>query len=330
MRPEALAVLRCPGCGGELEAEARALRCGCGARYRIEETGVVRLLPATRSESAAERRTRRAFEIEWRVFGSRDRLYGGTAAESMGLLFAEIDRPDLGPEWVRGKRVLDVGCGHGRYVAGLAELGAEAFGLDLGAGIHVAARHCSSRRVTLVQGDLFAAPFAPGSFDFVFSKGVVHCTPDPRGAVRCLARLVRPGGLLFVWVYPRYPLWFRASQEAVRQLTKRLPAPVLLPLCFAAAPFLGPLLRYGLRVPTHAASPQRSFDRTTWGERAQMIYDWLSPWHQSYHDPEEVCDWLEENGFGAIRRSRIPSGASGRKYESRRSSDDGSRFGSSR
>lgn len=312
MMPSGWEVLRCPRCGGVLEAAGAWLRCACSAEYPV--VGGVPRFVAAPTGGRAERATRRAFEEEWRVFGGETRIYGGTLAESMRLLFEEFGQPELTPEWVRGRRVLDGGCGHGRYVAGMADLGAEAYGIDLGAGIDVAARNCAERSgVALVQGDLLQPPFVAGSFDLVFSKGVVHCTPDPRGAVRQLSRLVRPGGFLFVWVYPRYPAWFLAPQELIRQVTKRMPPRLLMPLCFAAAPLLGLVLRRGVGVRTHATAPERSFGRTRWREKAQMIYDWYSPWYQTYHDPAEVCGWLAENGFADVRECAIPSGASGRK-----------------
>jgi len=266
------------------------------------------------SSDRAEERTRRAFEIEWQRFGGEERIYGGTAAESMRLLFDEFGQPELTPQWVKGRRVLDGGCGHGRYVRGMAELGADAYGIDLGLGIDVAARRCAGLdNVALVQGSLLEPPFAPQSFDLVFSKGVVHCTPDPPGAVRRMAELVKPGGYLFVWVYPRYPKWFLVSQELIRQVTKRMPPRLLIPLCFAAAPLLGVVLQRGVGVKTHATAAGRSFDRTRLREKAQMIYDWYSPWYQSYHSPQELTEWLRQSGFTDLRSCPIPAGASGRR-----------------
>jgi SAM-dependent methyltransferase len=305
------AILRCPRCAGSLRDDGGELRCGCGAAYPVTN-GIARFVRA--SHDRAEERTRRAFEIEWQRFGGEERLYGGTAAESMKLLFEEFAQSELTPEWVKGRRVLDGGCGHGRYVRGMAELGADAYGIDLGLGIEVAARRCAGLdNVALVQGSLLEPPFAPRSFDLVFSKGVVHCTPDPAGAVRRMAELVKPGGYLFVWVYPRYPRWFLASQEAIRHVTKRMPPRLLIPLCFAAAPFLGLVLRRGVGVKTHATASDRSFARARLREKAQMVYDWYSPWYQSYHSPRELAAWLRDSGFTELRDCPIPAGASGRR-----------------
>jgi SAM-dependent methyltransferase len=306
-----LEVLRCPRCAGRLAEAKQELRCACGAIYPIV-AGIPRFV--TPSNDRAEQRTRRAFEIEWQRFGAAERIYGGTAEESMRLLFEEFAQPELDRNWVKGRRVLDGGCGHGRYVRGMAELGAEAYGIDIGLGIEVAGRRSAGLdNVALVQGSLLEPPFAPASFDLVFSKGVVHCTADPARAVRRMAELVRPGGYLFVWVYPRYPKWFLAPQELVRQVTKRMPPEWLIPLCFAAAPLLGLVLRRGVGVKTHATAADRSFDRTKLREKAQMIYDWYSPWYQSYHDPIELADWLKDSGFTDVSLCPIPAGASGRR-----------------
>jgi SAM-dependent methyltransferase len=319
MRAAALEVVRCPACGGSLRLESAAdpagdagLRCACGEGYPVVG-GVPRFVDGRGESDRARRRTRRAFEVEWKVFGSSARIYAGTAAESMALLFEEIGQSGLSPDWLRGRRVLDAGCGHGRYVFGLAALGAEAWGLDLGLGIDVAARNKPEGvEVNLVQGDLLRPPLAPSSFDLVISKGVLHYMPDPEGGVRALARLLRAGGYLFVWVYPRYPTWFLLPQEAIRRVTRRLPPRLLVPLCFAAAPLLGLVVRHGVGVRTHAASRHRSLARASVRERAQMIYDWYSPWIQTYHEPAEVSGWLESSGLVEVKDCPIPAGASGR------------------
>ena len=342
MKPDLLALLRCPRCGGELRFQPLdatgsegLLSCACGARHPVVSgvprfvTGALAPHPEWRDrfrdrlpnefdtqarEVRAQEKTRRAFEYEWRYFGDADRIYGGTPEASMELLFEEFAQPELTVDWVRGKRVLDAGCGPGRYVKGLAALGAEAHGIDFGLGIDVARAHTAGLdNVALVQGSVLEPPFAKQSFDLVFTKGVVHCTPNPSGAVRQLSGLVKPGGYLFVWVYPRYPSWFLVPQEIVRAVTKRLPPALLIPLSFAAAPLVGSVLRRGVGVPTHAASPRRGLGKTSRRERAQMVYDWLAPWYQSYHTAEEVAEWLEANGFQSISSCPIPSGAAGQK-----------------
>jgi SAM-dependent methyltransferase len=135
-----------------------------------------------------------------------------------------------GPEPVRwkGLRVLDAGCGMGRWLHFARQRGAEIVGMDVSAAIDVAAAR-DGDGADFVQADLRFPPFAPESFELVYSLGVVHHLEDPLVGVRALARLVRPGGELRLYVYRSLddePLWRRLLLNAVtalRRVTTRLP-----------------------------------------------------------------------------------------------------------
>jgi len=58
--------------------------------------------------------------------------------------------------------------------------------------------------VMVVQADIFNSPFELESFDVIVSIGVLHHTPDPRLAFRSLVGLLKPGGLIGIWVYHAY------------------------------------------------------------------------------------------------------------------------------
>jgi len=120
-------------------------------------------------------------------------------------------------ESTRGKRVLEIGVGLGTDFVRFARAGAEVFGVDL-----------TERSVSLVRdrlalegldgdvqvGDAESLPFEDGTFDVVYSWGVLHHTPDPAQAIREAVRMVRPGGRLCVMLYARrswvaFGLWAR-------------------------------------------------------------------------------------------------------------------------
>lgn len=92
--------------------------------------------------------------------------------------------------------VLDVGCGPGyvarRFLTTRPEL--RIMGVDLEASSLKAARD----GIGAVKGDALHLPFADGVFDFAYSRVVMRHLPDPRSAVRSMARVVRPGGGLAV------------------------------------------------------------------------------------------------------------------------------------
>jgi ubiquinone/menaquinone biosynthesis C-methylase UbiE len=56
-------------------------------------------------------------------------------------------------------------------------------------------------KARLIQGNVLSLPFANAVFDGAYSYGVVHHTIDPEGAVREIARVLKPGATLLLYVY---------------------------------------------------------------------------------------------------------------------------------
>lgn len=104
----------------------------------------------------------------------------------------------------RGARVLEVGVGLGADHEGFAAAGAELFGVDL---TERAVEHTRARlahaglRSTLAVADAEALPFADGSFDLVYSWGVLHHSPAPERALGEVWRVLRPGGTAKLMLY---------------------------------------------------------------------------------------------------------------------------------
>lgn len=130
--------------------------------------------------------------------------YAGQRAIAFGLL----DRALQGSP-IRG---LDAGCGSGRNLVELGRRGA-AVGVDLAP---QALAYCRRRGVAAVYGDVLQLPFPDARFDVVTSFDVVYhrWVSDDRAAVRELARVLRPGGLLLARVPALRWLW-GAHDEAV-------------------------------------------------------------------------------------------------------------------
>jgi SAM-dependent methyltransferase len=99
-----------------------------------------------------------------------------------------------------GMRVLESGCGTGRWMAFFEKLGNRTVGLDDSAGpLRVAREHDPA--MTLVRASALLSPFKDNSFDAVFSSYVAeHFEEGPEALFREIHRVVKPGGLFFVVV----------------------------------------------------------------------------------------------------------------------------------
>jgi SAM-dependent methyltransferase len=164
--------------------------------------------------------------------------------------------------------------------------------------------------IHFVQADIFKLPFRANSFDFVYSWGVLHHTPDPPRAFQQLPPLVKPGGKLMIFVYAKYNKAYLAVTEFYRRFTTRLPERLLLKLCYIAIPLyyisrvpvIGPfitrvLLPVSVRPPTHR-----------W--RVGNTFDLYSPKFAFTYDHVEVHRWLEHAGMQHIRPVAPDSGVS--------------------
>ena len=103
---------------------------------------------------------------------------------------------------LRGKRVLDVGCGGGILAESMAQRGAEVQGIDLATKpLRVAQLHALESGVPGLdyreQSAEALAAEQPASFDVVTCMEMLEHVPDPSSVVRACATLVRPGGQVF-------------------------------------------------------------------------------------------------------------------------------------
>lgn len=217
LAPALLSQLRCPNCAGTLEVLLGGLACdGCHHTYALSGS-IPRLLPATLSRELEA--TRHGFGYQQTVINS-----GALDPDRWHRQFASL-RP-VAPEWFSGQRGIDLGCGAGRFLYCSVAYGATMVGLDLSAAVETARRRIDDTRCLIVQADLYRAPLPPASFDFAYSVGVLHHLPNPEAGFQALTRLVRPGGLVWCWVYGLEGMrwWYRVSHlRWLRPLTTRLP-----------------------------------------------------------------------------------------------------------
>jgi SAM-dependent methyltransferase len=118
----------------------------------------------------------------------------------------------LGP----GIRVLDVGCGSGRFCALASERGARVSGID-GASAMIALAGRTAPDADLCVGPLDALPWPDGTFDAVTGFNSLQFADDPTAALREWARVTRPGGAIAICVWgPREACELEVLENVLR------------------------------------------------------------------------------------------------------------------
>ena len=119
-----------------------------------------------------------------------------------------LEYTKLPEDWFKGKKVIDVGCGGGRFTCALGLLGADLTacdqskaGLDETYLLWTRIFRDEIKLITLYRADILR-PMS-GEYDLVWCFGVVHHTGDTFGAIWNLMQIVKPGGYLFLMVYGR-------------------------------------------------------------------------------------------------------------------------------
>ncbi len=128
---------------------------------------------------------------------------------------------------LRGKRVLDVGCGGGLLSEGMAALGAEVTGIDLSekplgvARLHLleSGHKVDYRKISVEQ----LADEMPASFDTVTCLEMLEHVPNPSSTITACARLVKPGGQVFFSTLNRNPKSYLFAVIGAEYVLRLLP-----------------------------------------------------------------------------------------------------------
>lgn len=274
--PAVLERLRCPRCGLRPRMVRGSLACAAG--HSIPRSNGY-LDCSGQPEDKVTARTFASFGYEWTRF---DRLKP-EAQLVWRRWFADVPFESL-----RAGIGLDAGCGKGQYSRLCAPYLDWIVALDGSVAVEAAARNLAEvPNATVVRADLRHAPFADGSFDFIFCVGVLHHLADPQRGVRSLARLLSPGGYLLIYVYsrpdrPGVRSLGLSVASLLRKVTVRLPLPLLRSLSVPIAALLWVTLivpgRIGDRLDFEPLSrlPLSMFRRIPFRDLAQGTFDLLA------------------------------------------------------
>jgi SAM-dependent methyltransferase len=295
--------------GGRITKETQALICPFSCHVSVIR-GIPRFVGSTNYAAA--------FGHQWNNYRktqldsytgttiSRDRL-----ARCLGGSLASV----------QGKRVLEAGCGAGRFTELLLAAGAQVFACDLSDAVEANYENCKQfPDYFICQADLLQLPVRPEQFDIVVCLGVIQHTPNPEETIATLCSYVKPNGLL---VLDHYRYGFEdltPNRRVLRSFLIRTPAFFSLMFVRILVATLWPVHRLLWKYRNHPKlgplrnkflyhSPVLDYHDSYVQLGSKLLYAWASlDTHDSLTDfykhkrtTEEIFRCLQECGMSAIQ-----------------------------
>jgi SAM-dependent methyltransferase len=205
--------------------------------------------------------------------------------------------PLLAPQDWAGKTFLDVGCGMGRnsyWPMTYGAAGGAAIDLDERS-LAAARRHLANfPTLQLMQRSAYDLRFN-GTFDIVFSIGVIHHLEVPERALAAMVNAVKRGGRVAIWVYgSENNRWLVAVLDPLRKgLFSRLPIGFVHQLSNFPAAVLWVLLRMGFRPNAYF----RLLGEFGFAHLRSIVFDQMLPKIAHYWTKNEVATLMENAGL---------------------------------
>ena len=237
-----------------------------------------------------KKKTADSFGFEWTKFHQLKSEKG----------FLEFIGP-INKDFFKGKFVLDAGCGNGSYSYYSASYGAEVIAIDFSDAVSVAQENTKNMNVQVVRADITHPPFKEGSFDYIFSIGVLHHLPEPETGFHQLVPLLKQGALISIWVYGRGKQWAAVYfYEPLIKITHRLPHRLLYYLCYVPATIMeisNRLYRFlrWVHLPNIASClPFKFYEGYPFSVKLNDAFDTFATPSARYYTEKEIFNWFTE------------------------------------
>jgi SAM-dependent methyltransferase/uncharacterized protein YbaR (Trm112 family) len=366
-----LSLLACPSCGGDLilesfeterqEVREGMLKCACGQwfpiiaciprlllrEYRGDYRDFIKTHGLNHFEQgrgisphsiSKEKQVQESFGSKW-----MSQPKWGTRGETKTFMSEWVlDKYEWGnnegfKKAIGSKKnILDAGTGLGRVVADFCEVNkrGEVFGIDLSEAVEGAYQNTKQYpNAHILQADLMNLPFKRSFFDFIFSEGVLHHTPDTHKAFEVLIKFLAPKGEIAIYVYKKkgpirefcddYLRGFTThlSEEECWEFSKRM-TKFGKALSDLHTEFEVPEDIPALGMKAGKYNLQRFFyyhifkcfwnERFNFDENNLVNFDWYHPAYAYRHTPEEVKTWFQKAGLELVHIDISESGITAR------------------
>ncbi len=235
----------------------------------------------------------------------------------------------------KGKKVLEAGCGAGRFTEILLEAGAKVYAIDISSAVDANYKNCKKYSDYFVgQADIQKIPFARDEFDIIVCIGVIQHTPDPEVSMTSLCSHLKTNGLLIIDHYSHeYPMSF--SRKIIRSFLLKRKEQFSFNFCRIITKFLWPMhkITWRLRkkrgfnkirkyftkispvVDYHSAYPQLG---------SRILYEWavldthdtLTDYYKHFRSGEQIMAHLQKCGMQNIDIAYAGNGVEVRSIKS--------------
>jgi 2-polyprenyl-3-methyl-5-hydroxy-6-metoxy-1,4-benzoquinol methylase len=306
-----------PTTGEKLTEKENTLVSDTGQTYPVIN-GIPRFVPADNYASA--------FGLQWKNFAKTQLdSFSGTKITQLRL-----ERCLGFPiEQLKGKNLLEVGSGAGRFTELLVKGGANVHTVDLSVAVEVNKENIgAAQNYRIAQASVYELPFPKASFDIVVCLGVIQHTPSSEKTIEALWQMVKPGGLLvidhYIWRINYYfnpATYFRLVLKEMKPEVskKRVDAIVnfFFPLhwAFRNIPPLEWLLKRVSPLITFM-KPHPELNKQEQFEWARLdTYDSLTDYYKHLRTPAQIKTTLEKLGANNIWINEDGNGVEARCFK---------------
>ena len=321
MKRDLVEHLCCPACRADLTLSVEHEQAGGIETGSLDCDACRRTYPILRGvpRFVASDGYVRSFSYEWSRWNDvqLDVINGRMESEE-----TFVEKTGFTPQDLRGKLVLDVGCGAGRFLDIVTRWGGRGVGIDYSFAVDAAQDTLGRRRnADVIQADVFALPFKDDVFDIIFSIGVLHHTKDTRSAFLRLPRHLKDGGQIAVWLYYYTDQLYNRASDFWRSIFSRVPTGIAYAWCWLLVVLFSRLYMSRLmqRAPFHHIQrllPINKHPVFRW--RVLDTFDWYTPRFQDKDcSPARVIGWCTEAGLRELELLDFPTSVRGRRDDAR-------------
>tara|TARA_Y100000816_G_scaffold291604_1_gene283484 strand:- start:1904 stop:2923 length:1020 start_codon:yes stop_codon:yes gene_type:complete len=171
--------------------------------YKIDFKNII-------TEKDLKKKTGKVYGKFWKTFTQKENLSAKNFILERFKNFTPINK-----NFFQNKKIIDVGCGGGRFSNGLRMLGGKTvIGVDYSDdGIHTAKKNYRYKNLFFKKQNVLNLKFKKDTFDLVFCNGVLHHTSNFKRGITELYRICKPGGYIYLYLYGTGGLFWSARRQ---------------------------------------------------------------------------------------------------------------------